>query len=157
MIVDDIIHLPELVQPCRYAAKARKIRNKPVQNRNKMGALRQEVETLRKQNQEYQVSLGFSAATGVLQKQCFESWSWHNQALLLGPGHSFGCQTPCHYKTSACQHDLHKLQGRVVWYSVSFSLHCLPQAVMFFFLPVEETMSLLYLCASTYEPAQVRS
>ena len=39
----------------RYAAKARKIRNKPVQNRNKMGALRQEVEMLRKQNQEYQV------------------------------------------------------------------------------------------------------
>ncbi len=44
---------------CRYAAKARKIRNKPVQNRNKMGALRQEVEMLRKQNQEYQVGFGY--------------------------------------------------------------------------------------------------
>ena len=41
---------------CRYAAKARKIKNKPVQNKNKMGALRQEVEMLRKQNQDYQVS-----------------------------------------------------------------------------------------------------
>ena len=39
----------------RYAAKARKIKNKPVQNKNKMGALRQEVEMLRKQNQDYQV------------------------------------------------------------------------------------------------------
>ncbi len=68
---------------CRYAAKARKIRNKPVQNRNKMGALRQEVEMLRKQNQEYQVgSTLLALLPHVITVIFLGIWSWL-QAMRL--------------------------------------------------------------------------
>ena len=52
---DSRVPIADISRAYRYAAKAMKIKNKPVQNKNKMGALRLEVEMLRKQNQDYQV------------------------------------------------------------------------------------------------------